>query len=433
MNGGMTAIRFGRRLRLVKTGEKADERTEKDPPGRDSGWVDLSRLRVLVEPPAEWAQMLREGWRLMRDHFWRKDMSGSDWPGLYKRYAPLVDSVGSRSEFSDLVWEMIGELGTSHCYEMGGDYRPEPRYDIGHLGAEYEWSGRGWKVKRLIRGDAWDEDGGSPLAAPGVGIKEGDVIVAIEGKPAAKETPPGALLLNRAGAEVWLTLAGRRRVSVKTLYDETRTRYRDWVDANRRRVHEATKGRVGYVHVPDMGPGGFAEFHRAYLAEVDREALIIDVRFNGGGHVSQLLLEKLARKRIGFDVQRWGQPMPYPGDSPAGPLVALTNESAESDGDIFSHCFKLMKLGPLIGKRTWGGVVGIWPRHFLADGSVTTQPEFSFWFKDVGFGVENYGTDPDEVVELLPQDLAKGRDPQLARGIDRALELLKKHVALKPG
>ncbi len=430
VNGAMTALRFGRRLRLVKTGEKPDERTEKEPPGRESGWVDLSRLRVLVEPPAEWAQMLREGWRLMRDHFWRKDMSGADWGALYKRYAPLVDRVGSRSEFSDLVWEMIGELGTSHCYEMGGDYRAEPRYDIGHLGAEFEWARKGWKVRRIIRGDGWDEDGGSPLAAPGVNIKAGDVIVAIEGKPATKETPPGALLLNRAGAEVWLTLADKRRVSVKTLYDETKTRYRDWVESNRRRVHETSKGRVGYVHVPDMGPNGYAEFHRSYLAEVDREALIVDVRCNGGGHVSQLLLEKLARKRIGFDVNRWGESMPYPGDSPAGPLVALTNEAAGSDGDIFSHCFKLMKLGPLIGTRTWGGVVGIWPRHFLADGSVTTQPEFSFWFKDVGFGVENYGTDPDEVVELMPQDIAKGRDPQLERGMERALQLLKKHTAL---
>ena len=432
VGGGMMAIRCGRRLRLIKAGEKADDHMEKEPPGRESGWIDLRRPRVLVEPPAEWRQMLRECWRLLRDHFWQPDMSGVDWDGCWKRYSPLVDRVGSRAEYSDLVWEMIGELGTSHCYEMGGDYRPEPRYHIGHLGAEYAWAGRGWKITRIHRGDPWAEEGGSPLLAPGVNLRAGDVITAIEGRPCAKDRPPGEHLLNRAGQEVVLTLASRRTVTVRALRDETRVRYREWVEGNRRRVHERTKGRVGYVHVPDMGANGYAEFHRAYLSEVDREALVIDVRFNGGGHVSQLLLEKLARRRLGYDIQRWGRPSPYPGDSPAGPLVALTNESAGSDGDIFSHCFKLLKLGPLIGRRTWGGVIGIWPRHFLADGSITTQPEFSFWFKDVGFGVENYGTDPDLVVELLPQDLAAGRDPQLEKGIAVALDLLKTHKPLDP-
>jgi tricorn protease len=359
-------------------------------------------------------------------------MSGIDWKACYTRYAPLVDRVGSRSEYSDLVWEMIGELGTSHCYEIGGDYRPEPHYGVGHLAAEYRWSGKGWRIDRIIHGDPWDEEAGSPLVAPGVNVKAGDVIVAIDGKAATKSTPPGALLLNRAGAEVALTLADKRTVWVKALRDEQPVRYRDWVEHNRRWVHEKTKGRVGYVHVPDMGPHGYAEFHRSYLSEVDRDALVIDVRHNGGGHVSMLLLEKLARKRLGYDIQRWGVPSPYPGDSPAGPLVAITDETAGSDGDIFSHCWKLMKLGPLVGKRTWGGVVGIWPRHFLVDGSITTQPEFSFWFKDVGFGVENYGTDPDIVVDLLPQDVAAGRDPQLERSVEVALDLLKKHTPLTP-
>jgi tricorn protease len=240
------------------------------------------------------------------------------------------------------------------------------------------------------------------------------------------------MLLNRAGQEVALTLKGGRVITVRTLRDETPARYRDWVERNLHWIHKQSKGRVGYVHIPDMGPPGYAEFHRAYLTEVDREALVIDVRNNGGGHVSQLILEKLARRRVGFDVNRWGEPMPYPGDSPAGPLVALTNESAGSDGDIFSHCFKLFKLGPLVGRRTWGGVIGIWPRHHLVDGSMTTQPEFSFWFRDVGFGVENYGTDPDVEVDLLPQDVARGRDPQLEKALEIVLGLLKKHRPLRP-
>ena len=182
-----------------------------------------------------------------------------------------------------------------------------------------------------------------------------------------------------------------------------------------------------------MGPTGYAEFHRLYLTEVDRDAMIVDVRFNRGGHVSQLLIEKLNRKRVGYDIPRWGQPEPYPNGSVTGPIVALTNQFAGSDGDIFSHVFKLMKLGTLIGlKRTWGGVIGISPRHALADGSLTTQPEYSFWFNDVGWGVENYGTDPDIDIDIAPQDYARGYDPQMAKAIEVILDQLEKNPVVKP-
>jgi tricorn protease len=181
-----------------------------------------------------------------------------------------------------------------------------------------------------------------------------------------------------------------------------------------------------------MGAAGFAEFHRAFLVEFDHEGLIIDVRHNGGGHVSDLVLEKIARRRLGYDYPRWGAPIPYPQNAPRGPIVALTNESAGSDGDIFSHAFKMLGLGTLIGKRTWGGVIGIWPRHALADGSLTTQPEFAFAFDDVGWRVENYGTDPDIEVEFRPQDYARGVDPQLDRAISHVLETLVTHPAHSP-
>jgi tricorn protease len=174
-----------------------------------------------------------------------------------------------------------------------------------------------------------------------------------------------------------------------------------------------------------MGPAGFAEFHRSFRNEMDRDGLIVDVRWNGGGHVSALLLEKLARRRTGYDLSRWQGAYPYPMEAPVGPMVALTNEYAGSDGDIFSHNFKLLGLGPLIGKRTWGGVVGIWPRHALVDGTMTSQPEFGFWFQDVGFGVENYGTDPDIEVEIRPQDHAAGRDTQLERGLREIRKILR--------
>jgi len=242
----------------------------------------------------------------------------------------------------------------------------------------------------------------------------------------------GLLLVAGEALVVVLTVvrAGEppRRVLVRTLRDERMLRYRAWVEANRARVHRHSGGRIGYVHIPDMGPWGFAEFHRGYLSEFDRDALVVDVRFNRGGHVSALLLEKLARKRVGYDVSRWSPPFPYPEESVAGPIVAVTNQFAGSDGDIFSHCFKLYGLGPLVGMRTWGGVIGIHPRHRLVDGTETTQPEFSFWFTDAGWGVENYGTDPTHEVDVSPQDVLRGVDPQL----DVALRLVDEALALHP-
>ena len=196
------------------------------------------------------------------------------------------------------------------------------------------------------------------------------------------------------------------------------------MEKNRNYVHRKTKNKVGYVHIPDMSPWGYSEFHRYWLSELHYDSLIVDVRFNGGGHVSQLILEKLARKIIGYDVNRWIRTFSYPGESVPGPIIAITNEYAGSDGDIFSHSFKLMKLGKLIGKRTWGGVIGIWPRNLLVDGTITTQPEFSFWFKDVGWGVENYGTDVDIEVNNLPKEHRKNIDTQL----DKAIELIQKDV-----
>jgi tricorn protease len=370
----------------------------------------------------------------------------------------------------------------------------------------------GYVVGDLILGDPWDAQSNSPLAAPGVDVRPGDVVVAINGQPLDRETGPAQLLINQAGQEVLVTLKPRphgrsqgrngqgepaaadpapepapsalpmseppaapeeieppaangdepaesgagldlariqpersgsegpavvqrpryRSVTVRTIADEGEARYRRWVETNRRTVHEGSGGRVGYVHVPDMGAVGYAEFHRGYLAEVDRDALIVDVRYNGGGHVSQLILEKLARRRLGYDLSRWGGLVPYPVESVSGPLVALTNEHAGSDGDVFCHSFKMMRLGPLVGKRTWGGVVGVSPRYALVDGTVTTQPEYGFWFEDVGWNVENYGTDPDIEVDITPQDYREGRDPQLARAVAEAMHMLESPARRRP-
>jgi tricorn protease len=434
-DGQTLAYRSGRRLRVVKAGEKPPD--SDDGANRRSGWLDLDRVRVSVDPGSEWMQMFKEAWRLQRDHFWAEDMSGVDWWLVLDRYLPLVGKVATRLEFSDLMWEMQGELGTSHAYELGGDYRPAPAYLIAHLAADlaYDEEASTWRFTHIVAGDSWDPEAGSPLRAPGVRLSAGDRLLAVNGRPVDATTTPAALLVNQAGLAVELAVAGpdgqgRRTVVVSTLRDGRAARYREWVSANRARVHETSNGRVGYVHVPDMGARGYAEFHRSYLSEVERDALVVDVRFNGGGHVSQLVLEKLARRRIGYDISRWGEPEPYPADSPAGPLVAITNEHAGSDGDIFTHCFKLLGLGPVVGKRTWGGVIGIAPRHALVDGSLTTQPEYAFWFSDVGWSVENYGADPDVEVDIRPQDHLAGADPQLDMAVELALAALREHRPL---
>ncbi|MBC8106511.1 MAG: PDZ domain-containing protein [Anaerolineae bacterium] len=424
--------RAGNRLRTMKAGEKSDDAAAKEPPGRKSGWIDLKRVRIAVEPTREWRQMYGEAWRLQREQFWVEDMADVDWQGVYNRYAPLLDRVSTRNEFHDLLWEMQGELGSSHAYAMGGDFRTEPTYDVGSLGATFRWNANAWTIARIGSGDTWDEENGPPLRRPGVTAREGDTILAINGRRLTAKLSPAQALVNQAGLEAALTVADAngkspRVVTVRTIRNEQPMRYREWVDKNRAWVHEKTDGRCGYVHVPNMGPIGFAEFHRGYLAEVDRDGLLIDVRFNGGGHVSALLLEKLARRRLAYVQSRWFGVQPWPEDSPAGPMVALTNEFAGSDGDIFSQNFKAMKLGPLIGKRTWGGVIGIWPRHTLVDGGVTTQPEFSFWFRDVGWKVENYGVDPDIEVEIPPQDHVAGKDPQLSRGVEELMKIVESH------
>ncbi|MEJ7670279.1 MAG: S41 family peptidase [Casimicrobiaceae bacterium] len=440
-------FRAGNRLRaVVASGKPArgkDERgaSPSDRPSRETGWIDLNRIRLSVDPRLEWRQMLREVWRLQRDHFWVSDMSGTDWNSVYSQYEPLLERVATRGELSDLIWEMQGELGTSHAYEMGGDHRRPPSVALGYLGAEFRFvqEDESYAITRIVNGDAWDAGADSPLNAVGVEAKVGERIVAVNGQRVSRERPPQVLLVHQAATKVELTLktdssgvVTSRTVLVATLSDEVPARYREWVECNRAFVHKQSDSRIGYFHLPDMMAAGFAEFHRYFGAECERDGLVVDVRYNRGGHVSQLLLEKVARRRIGYAMARWSQPSSYPNEAVAGPVVALTNEHSGSDGDIFSHGFKLMKIGPLVGTRTWGGVIGIWPRHMLVDGTQTTQPEFSFWFKDVGWGVENYGTDPDIEIDNAPQDAGAQRDRQLETAVETALDLIARDGASKP-
>lgn len=414
-----------------------DEHEFRPPPRVKSDWIDLTRVMVNLDPMSEWKQMYAEAWRLQKEHYWTPDMAGIDWNLIYERYLPLLEKVASRSEFSDVIWEMQGELGTSHAYEMGGDYKLAPSYKLGSLGADFEFDKKekAYRITHITKGDSWKNY--SPLRSPGVDVKEGDYIVAINGESLNAEVSPNALLVNQANNIVSVTIKSKpsnklKTFDVKAVQSDTAARYRDWVEKNRAYVHEKTNGKLGYVHIPDMMSPGFSEFHRHYIHEVNKEGLIVDVRNNRGGHVSQLILEMLSRKRIGYDLSRYGTSGSYPSHSVAGPIVAITDEHSGSDGDIFSHNFKQMKLGTLVGKRTWGGVIGINPRLALSDGSMTTQPEYATYMNDVGWGVENYGTDPDIEVDIAPQDYAAGKDPQMDKAIEVAMKQLKKNPVKLP-
>jgi tricorn protease len=438
-DGKMLIYRARQRLRVFKAGEKPGKGDNGERPNRETGWLDLNRVKVSVLPGEEWKQMFAEAWRLQRDYFWAEDMSGVDWPAVYARYAPLVERVSSRAELSDLFWEMHGELGTSHAYEMGGEYRKGPHYGQGYLGVDWQYDVEHdrYRLARIVEGDPAETRETSPLTAPGLNVEVGDAVLAVNGQRVGRTRSPQELLVNQAGCEVQLTIEDgesgeARTIIAKALSSEQDARYREWVENNRQRVHALSQERVGYIHIPNMGQSGFAEFHRGFLAEYDAPALLIDVRWNGGGNVSGLLLNKLARHRLGYDFSRWDAPMPYPLEAPRGPMVALTDEHAGSDGDMFCHSFKLMGLGPLLGKRTWGGVIGYMRDHQLVDGTMITEPECSFWFKDVGWSVENYGTEPDIEVDIAPQDYARGADPQLEQAIEEALKQLESGGYLEP-
>jgi tricorn protease len=401
--------------------------------------IDLGRLRIEVVPAEEWRQMFLEAWRLQRDHFWVESMAGIDWRAVRDRFLPLLGRVATRSELSDLIWELQGELGTSHAYEFGGDYPERTSYPVGNLGADLRWDGQGYVVERVPKGDAWNAKAASPLGAPGVNVTEGDRILMVGGRSVSEAEPPSALLVHEASTDVELTVEPKaggapRRVVVRTLGSERQLRYRDWVRRKRAHVDERSKGALGYLHIPDMGGYGLSEFFRAYRSQSKRPGLVVDVRNNGGGFVSQLVIEHLRRRVIGYDRPRYGRTESYPFDAVRGPLVAICDQFAGSDGDIFCHAFRRYALGPIVGTRTWGGVVGIdldVDKH-LADGTIVTQPEYGSYFEGVGWNVENHGVEPDVEVVMDPATMARGEDPQLDRAIDLALEALQTQPVREP-
>ncbi|MFJ9863665.1 S41 family peptidase [Streptomyces sp. NPDC101165] len=421
------------RLKVVP----ADRRASDDEDSDSNITVDLSRIRQTVDPAAEWRQMYDETGRIMRDNFWRPDMSGVDWDGVLDRYRPLLGRLATHDDLVDLLWEVQGELGTSHAYVTPrGGFGNGARQGL--LGADISrHADGGWRIDRILPAETSDPQARSPLAAPGVAVRPGDAIVAVAGQPVDPVTGPGPLLIGTAGKPVELTISpvgggDPRHAVVVPLADEEPLRYHAWVADRRAYVHETSGGRLGYLHVPDMQAPGWAQIHRDLRVEVAREGLVVDVRENRGGHTSQLVVEKLARRIVGWALPRGMRAYSYPHDAPRGPVVAVANEFSGSDGDIVNAAIKALGIGPVVGTRTWGGVIGIDSRYHLVDDTLITQPKYAFWLEGYEWGVENHGVDPDVEVVQRPQDYAAGRDTQLDKAISLALEALAEQPAKTP-
>jgi tricorn protease len=405
--------------------------------------VDVNRIRVLMHPLSVWGQAFDEAWRLQRDFFWTEDMAGQDWDSVHRRYRPLVDRLGSHDDLVDLLWELHGELGTSHAYVRPAAVTENGSNGQGRLGADLAFTGEGWEITRILAGESSDPLATSPLTRPGADAKAGDVLLAIDGVELSQTLTPAMQLVGAAGRAVELTLrngaahgalaGSQRRIAVVPAKDEERLRYQEWVAANRRTVREASTGTYGYLHIPDMMANGWAQLHRDLDTETAKDGLIVDVRRNRGGHTSQLVAELIGRKVTGWSMPRGEKPRTYPHHAPRGPVVILTDEFAGSDGDIITQVSKLRGIGPVIGTRTWGGVVGIDNRFALADGTGVTQPRYATWFGGgVGWGVENFGVTPDIEVTFPPHAYAAGRDPQLEYGIGALKEMIQELPTDRP-
>ena len=430
----------GTRLVVVDEGDLRAVPSSESGDGDTTVWIDLRRILHEVDPAAEWRQSYEEAGRLIRAYFWDPGMCGIDWDGVLDQYRPLVERVASPDEFADLLREVLGELGTSHAYVTAARRNEgPPHYQRlqGLLGANLVRRQEGWVVKRILPGESSDSKARSPLA--GTGIRDGAVLTHVDGRPVDPLTGPYPLLAGAGGTTVELTFtaaegeAGRsRRVAVVPLIDERPLRYQDWVAKRRAVVRELSGGRCGYLHIPDMGGSGWAQFNRDLRMEVSRPALIVDVRGNAGGHISELVVEKLSRTILGWDLTRDAQPVSYASNAPRGPVVALADEATSSDGDMITAAIKLLKLGPVIGQRTWGGVVGMTGRHRLGDGTVITVPMNAAWFDAYGWTVENKGVTPDLEILRTPLDWAEGRHAQLDDAVQLAVQLLETNPPATP-
>lgn len=399
--------------------------------------VKTDGLFALVDPKAEYTEIFHEVWRRYRDHFYVTNMHGYDWDALRAKYEPLLAWVGDRSDLNYLLGQMVAELSIGHAYVGGGDIGLPKKPHVGLLGARFELdaaSGR-YRIAKILKGENEEDRYRSPLTELGVDVHEGDYLLAINGQPLTANENPYRLLRTAPGQLVQLTVnttpstSGARTALVKPIDSEEALDYYAWTQANRDYVAKASNGQIGYLHIPDMGANGIREFIKWYYPQLRKQGLVVDVRDNGGGNVSAMIIERLSRKLLGLDYGRgFDITGTYPQQTFLGHLAALCNGTTASDGDIFSYMFKQAKLGPLIGTRTWGGVVGINGWGPLIDGGQVFVPQFATANTEGQYVIEGHGVDPDIVVEQDVSAQLEGRDPQL----DRAIGELQKAIQAKP-
>jgi len=409
------------------------------PKGRISAeeTVNLSDVKAVVDLHAEWNQIFTECWRQMRDFFYDPNMQGVNWEKIKEKYQPLVPYVNNRNDLNYIIGEMIGELNTGHAYIAGGDKPETKRISTGLLGARLSRDASGYyRIDKILAGRNWSEQLRSPLTEPGVDANVGDFITQVNGKSTKDMNDIYAALYDKAGKQVELTLnakpseTGGRKAIVNPIADESGLYYFDWVQGNIDKVNKATDGKVGYIHIPDMGVGGLNEFIKYYYPQLNKHALIIDDRGNGGGNVSPMIIERLRRELALMAAPRNSSPYPKPDGMMIGPKILLIDRYSASDGDLFPYQFKFYKLGKLVGERTWGGVVGIRGPLPLIDGGQMNRPEFAhFDAEGKQFVIEGHGVDPDIVVVNDPAKEYAGEDQQL----DKAIELILQDLKTNPG
>jgi tricorn protease len=399
--------------------------------------INLSDVKTVVDLHAEWNQIYNECWRQMRDFFYDPHMHGVDWKKIREKYRPLVQHVNNRNDLNYIIGEMIGELNCGHAYISGGDKQEPSRVLTGLLGAELSRDASGfYKIDKILEGRNWSQSLRSPLTEAGINANTGDYITHIHGKSTKNLNDLYAALYDKANKQVELTLNGKpsdtggRKVIVKPIADESALYYFNWVQGNIDKVNKATDGKVGYIHIPDMSAEGLNEFVKYYYPQLNKKALIIDDRGNGGGNVSPMIIERLRRELSMMSAPRNGQPSPKPSGMMMGPKVLLLDNYSASDGDLFPYQFKYYKLGKTVGLRSWGGVVGIRGALPLIDGGVLNRPEFAhFDAEGKQFVIEGYGVDPDYVVDNDPAKEYAGIDQQL----DKAIELIREDLKTNPG
>ena len=405
-----------------------------------AGKLDLSGLQVKIDPREEWRQIYHEAWRIERDFYWDPNMTGHDWNKIGARYEALLPWVTHRSDLNYLIGELISELSTSHTYVGGGEQPKKPHVSVGMLGADYEADGGFYRITKIYAGENWNDATRSPLTDPGLKVKVGDYLIAVNGQETRSSRSVYSYFQDLAGKLVALKINskpsadGAWEITVKPIPNETGVRYLDWVAANRRKVEQATGGRVGYMHVPDTSIAGIIDFDKELTGQLDKDGIIVDERYNAGGQIPDFYTEKLKRSLLAVISSRDGKDLPYPPVAIYGPKVMLVNELSGSGGDLFPWLFRFEKIGPIVGTRTWGGLVGINRGAPLRDGGFVTAPSAGFysWANGDSWVVENHGVDPDYVVPERPDLVVEGHDPQLEKAIELANEALKDYKGLPP-